>query len=573
MKTLAKLKPKVSILDDKFFVFDVETKGLRAKSDVFIFGVIYGFNYLKILYNVEDFKNEFKKDIFKKKIIFAHNAEYDLSVIYDNIYVMDNKTIFNNRFISCSNNNCIFADSFNIFPTSVKKLGELIGLEKKEIEQQYITGEKITKVTKRMINYCIRDCEIVYKSLLKFFELTGGIKITLASISLMFFRRNFQQFHIDYNEQLTEYFFKSYYGGRVECFKLGKVKANVYDINSIYPYCMLQNFPNPKFLKYRSLITPKIFINKYLYSFEGCGYFEIEHKKCYFGFLPYKYNNKLIFPIGKIEGVWNFNEIRFALNNKMIKIIKIKYIIFAPHMKSPFINFVNDIYKLRQNTNDKFEKLLYKLELNSLYGKFAQKIKYEFIYIKDYNLEINKINEYEENNLLLEIKFFNALRKDCFLKVKTSKVKFIYNSIPVFSSYITSYARIFLLQNLLNNKRNNPVYCDTDSIFFEKKPNLDCSKNELGKWKKEDKIITEIRGLKNYKFILDNKEQEKIKGVPKNAKKTGMNEYSYQTLLKTREALIRNLPPGILTNRKKILSLVYDKREILENGNTYTIRL
>ena len=83
-QTLFKLRPTVTIQSD-FYVFDTETRGLRAKQDAFIFGAIYGHNFVKVLYSVNDFQNEFLEPRYKDKKVFAHNAEYDLFVIYDKI--------------------------------------------------------------------------------------------------------------------------------------------------------------------------------------------------------------------------------------------------------------------------------------------------------------------------------------------------------------------------------------------------------------------------------------------------------------------------------------------------------
>ena len=58
MKTLHRLNRKNKLLND-FYVFDTETKGLRAKPDAFIFGVVYGWDYQKVIYSVKDFIKEF----------------------------------------------------------------------------------------------------------------------------------------------------------------------------------------------------------------------------------------------------------------------------------------------------------------------------------------------------------------------------------------------------------------------------------------------------------------------------------------------------------------------------------
>jgi hypothetical protein len=571
MKELQPLKERNKLFTD-FYVFDTETNGLRAKSDAFIFGVIYGHNFVKVLYSVDDFKKEFKDERYKRKKVYAHNAEYDLNVIYDNIYELDKKAIFNGKFICCTNGVALFADSLNIYPASVKEIGRISGLEKMELENEYKEGTFKGKVTDKMIEYCIRDCEIIYNALYSIFTLVGSIKITLAGLSLDYFRRKFLKEKIQYNEYLCKYFFESYFGGRTEAFYIGKTKAYCYDVNSMYPYAMKYcNFPNPKTLRIVPFCDAKVLINKYLKYYEGVAHVKLYHEPNYFGFLPFKKDGKLLFPCGTFEGWYNFNELRFALENNVIKLISVKEVVYSEAVISPFIEFVDFNYNRRKVETNELTRLIIKLLLNSLYGKFAQRIKSEMIYIDNIEIQIGLIEEYEKAKTLLKIIPFNAERLDCFIEVKSNK-GFLYNTIPVYSSYITSFARIELLRYMIKYKDKEPLYCDTDSIFFAQLPDIKDS-TELGKFKKENKTVTEIRGLKNYSYLENEVLKDRIKGVPKNAIKTGVNQYEYSTLIKTRESVSRNQIVGINTKRTKVLSMKYDKRIVDKNGQTKAIIL
>lgn len=137
-KTLYAQEPKVKFQTD-FFVFDTETKikkdgkdfwGLRARPDAFVFGVIYGHNHCVVIHSHQEFISELQKPVYKGKMVFAHNAEYDLGVLFGNIYSIDPTAIFNGKFITATNGNCKFADSMNIYRFSVEKIGNIIGKEK-----------------------------------------------------------------------------------------------------------------------------------------------------------------------------------------------------------------------------------------------------------------------------------------------------------------------------------------------------------------------------------------------------------------------------------------------------------
>ena len=246
-------------LDSKFYVFDVETKGLDARPEAFIFGCMYGKNFQKVFYTREDFQNEFKKAKYKTKYIFAHNAEYDLTSIYGNIITgLDNKAIFNGRFMLAESNGVRFADSFNILPSSLKKIGQILGIEKLELNDKFKTkNSKDFHITKKDIEYCMRDCEIVYEALLKIFTIAGDVKPTIGGLSMNFFRRKYLDTSIMTDSTHDESFYESYYGGRVECFKIGKTKSYKYDVNSMYPYCMANMyFPNPNNFRLKKKIKP-----------------------------------------------------------------------------------------------------------------------------------------------------------------------------------------------------------------------------------------------------------------------------------------------------------------------------
>lgn len=615
LKTLFTLPPSTKLLDD-FYVIDVETAWcsnprqnyetyngklhwqLKATPSAFKFAVIYGLNFHKVLYSVDDVKRELLLPRYKKRKVYAHNGgNYDYPCIYGNIYKTDPKALFNGKFISFTNGNCTLVDSLNIFVgTSVKEIGKMTGTEKLGMSRDY-TYSKWPRDKARDVNGCIRDCVIVWDALFSVFEFAGDIKITQAALSMTYFRREHQPFHIQYNENVI-HFWDSYYGGRTEAFKIGETHASVIDINSSYPY-QLKNctFPNPKTLKYEKNIHPTKF-TLFAKFFEGCCDATIYHPPSKFGYLPYKEGGKLLFPIGEFRGTWNFNELSFAIQKGGIEIRKIHNIIYGEKMRSPFIGFVDHLQTMKFNaklSGNLLEEDRAKRFSNSLYGKFAQRISEEFIYIENRFKQFEEIRDYQRKGIFNRLVMFNKDRKDCFL-VSNCSSKMPSYAIPSFSSYITSAARVELLKKMLEYEHRKIVYCDTDSIFFEVMDNSIVSSNELGGWKVEDKIVTKIYGLKNYRYVSTEKateEKRRLKGVPtdkgrktvvfnedsgartefNSVEQTGDNEFRYWNLLKTKEAIRRGLEPGVLTERVKKIKNTYDKRMVLANGETKPIEL
>ncbi len=578
MKVLRRLKPRVTHLTD-FYVIDVETGKrtadgiqwhLNARPESFIFGVIYGHNFSQTIHSLDEFKTVLQGPRFRKKKVFAHNATYDLTTLYGSIFDLDGKALFvGSRFISCTNGNCVFADSLNIVRTSVKELGKMIGIEKPDLGDAAMFSKEVGAAE---INRCYEDCRIVWEALFNIFEFAGNIKITQASLSMTYFRSYHQKFDIQHNEHAAE-FWNSYYGGRTEVFKIGPTHSSVIDVNSMYPYIMRTAvFPNPKLLKVeRPTLKRALGI---IQHYEGCVTCTVEHSKTWLGYLPVRHQNKLCFPVGTLKGTWNFNELRFALSAGVVRVTAVEKIVYAEPMESPFIGYVDDLYAKRFATKNPFEIYRIKIFMNSLYGKFAQRNNEETEYIRDLEAQYDTIRGYQKRGRLIKIVGFNDRRKDCFLVLKRPWSALPSFAIPSFASYITSGARVVLLKKLLSMEHSRPVYVDTDSIFYEVETGT-ANEYHLGGWKKENKIITQIDGLKNYRYQNEEtgKAGRRLKGVPMSAIETGPMSYEYYNLLQTKEALRRGLPAGVLTKRIKELTGKYDKRIVYDDGQTDPITL
>lgn len=507
-----------------------------------------------------EFKKEFLKPEYKGKHIFAHNAEFDLMVIYGNIFKnLDNTAVFNGRFVMATNGNCIFVDSFNIFDCSVKNLGKSLGMEKIENTKVFTEGLTKSNITNEDITYCIRDCEIVYKALHKMFNYAGSLKITISSLAMFNFRSRYLNKPIFFEPKINDLFYNSYCGGRTEVFKLGECDCKTYDINSMYPKHMRDGtFPNPFKMKHQSINQSQfLYLLRY---YEGVADITIRHREHYLGYLPVKHNEKLIFPNGVFRGWFNFCEVKNALDKQIIDIIEVHDCIFSRGEESPFRNYIDDHYQ-KKETATGIDRLIEKKFLNTLYGRFAMKRHKKTVYFEDIPIEL--INQMEREGTIFELKYFNSNRNDLFIDIIEEMQN--YNSIPSYSSYITSLSRINLLDGLEQNLDNSVRYCDTDSIFCDGNFKGKISDN-LGDWKEEDKKVTMIRGLKNYDCEVNNTKEVHIKGVGKNAIEIEENVFLDRRYIKTKQALRQGKEAGKSIEVIKKLKNTYDKRIIESNG-------
>ena len=568
-------------IQKEFYVFDTETTCLEPMPKNFVFGVIYGYYdgivQGRFIYSVNEFKKEFEKDIYKGKYIFAHNAEFDLLTIFGNIIKnLDRSAVFNGKFIVANYKGIKFGDSMNIYDTSVKKIGEM--LESEKLENKKVKNEGLTKknLTDEDCRYCEQDCKIVFDALFEIFKTIGDIKLTLASLAMYQYRTKYLSENVMFSSMVDE-FYESYYGGRTEAFHIGKVNAQVYDINSMYSKAMLDCvFPDIKNLKKESHIDIK-YLSFLMRGYEGLAKVTVRHLDTYFGYLPVKMeigkSIKLVFPVGIFETVVNFNELSFAIDQGVVEVLKVDYVVYGKPTETPFKNFINDNYKEKIATNNKLKATIHKNIMNSLYGRFAMRMKKTCTYYDELPFEL--IQELQDEDKIYELKTFSKERADCYLITENEKMKNSFFSIPVYSSYITSHARIILLKGLLANENNNVVYCDTDSIFL----NGDFIGNIsdlVGDFKKEEKHIIEIRGLKNYTCNEKGKAVNVIKGVSRGSvQKKGFAVPTFETkkYIKTKQAIAQNKQAGQSYTMVKRLIHEYDKRIVNSDGSTRPIKL
>lgn len=161
----------------------------------------------------------------------------------------------------------------------------------------------------------------------------------------------------------------------------------------------------------------KIIGNIELNDFYGFLYVDILAPDIKIPFLPIHLNNKLIFPTGKITGMYFSEELKYSLSLGY-KIIKIHYG-YKFDKGLIFNEFVTNFYNIKSNSNSTLiEKQISKLILNSLYGRFGlsdKNTKTSIINNDEISNYINKkdltlITDLDTNNSLL--KYENILNDD-----------------------------------------------------------------------------------------------------------------------------------------------------------------
>ncbi len=452
MKRKRRQKRKEKI---EYAVADIETVSADGKEEFnskFYLGGIYskekGFIYFS---NIDYFLHELKQ----YKVVFFHNLNFDLQVLLKNSHLIDEcKALMSgsriiNAVLKIGKDTIHLADSMNIYNMSLEKLEKSFGIQRKTSDIKHDRKNLEQYNIYDVMEYLEEDCKHLYDILKKTFEFYGVVKMTIASLS--------------YHKLLNDYLFnnykkesiirtfpdwirEAYKGGRVEVFKRYGKNLYYYDVNSLYPTVMFKN----KYPLGRGFQT-----KEYI---EGClGIYHIkvnEYKPIGVSLLSIRNDGKLLFVEGKnYEAYLTSVEIEYMKEHSEVFDFEVEkgiYFLEEDYIFEEFIDyFYNERKRLKQEGNPLEQ--IYKLTMNSCYGKFAEKEEKEQVIFSN-NIDVED-----------EKPHFDIDSQSSY-KVKKEKMKTKTN--VVIASFITAYARIYIsdIMNRLIENGYEVYYCDTDSI-------------------------------------------------------------------------------------------------------------
>ena len=473
--------------------FDIETEGKENKLTLACFKCKQRPEFNATFTNKEDIKQYLANNDLRNAVFYATNLPFDfLGLFYDcperwslsermgSVYWFKWFQSVNDE--GYSEHPLLFLDTIKVMPFSVQKLGELVGAPKLEHPSCFARHPENTKEWAELEKYCQQDTEVTLKAvediLVPFIEKYNlKLKPTIGGLALQDFRTNHQTFPI-FQESLEkqEMARDSYYGGRTEIFRRGGFQ-NVYcfDINSLYPSAMLNELPNPN----RSHLIKKGNI-KNINKYEGCSEVLVDVPlNLFVPPLPYRKDNKLIFPVGTFKGTYNHNELRYAVECG-VRIISVSKQLIYPKTYPFFRSFVEQHYKerLRLQKEGSPLEVMEKLLMNNLYGKFAFDWRNTSSLIPVQDLDYDKH--------IVKSGMIKTYQSKGFVSIDCVDPKPPIYSIPIFSSYIASISRINMGKYLQKPEiQTKLIYTDTDSIFlYDYKDEIETS-DKLGDMKLE----------------------------------------------------------------------------------------
>lgn len=331
----------------------------------------------------------------------------------------------------------------------------------------------------QIIEYCIQDCILTEKLAdLFYFNLWEEIKFnpkkpfSAGSIAQEFFINNSKFIPVlnDIPVKVLELHQNSYRGGRIEILKRGFFKTlDSYDLKSAYPSVMID------LLDY----TKGTWIHTKEYDDKLHGIYEIQYNwydDC-IGAFPHTVDGLTIYP-----NIINDSQITFCNEKELIFLdnhySNCDYKIldgwqFIPYREVyPYRDCLLQLFEQKEQAEkekDENKRLIYKLFINSIYGKTAEAI---------FNKQIGK---YETGRL--------------------------YN--PIYANRITSLTRLKLIQAAFSISKS-VVGFSTDSILTEKPISNRFIKNELGWFTHEYTAYNSVVLMCGVRFIQKKDENNEL---------------------------------------------------------------
>lgn len=297
------------------------------------------------------------------------------------------------------------------------------------------------------------------------------------------------------NDQIKEMIYKSYFGGRAEIFKLGTFRnLYKYDINSAYPsFLRLLRVPKSfKVYKINKTFRKFDFVDENIYFIETD--FSISHSNL-IGVLPYRMKSGYVIYPKRVKGYYFGIEAKYL--NELCKLTAGNFTIYKCleiNYKDEKVfpeNFIEDIYKKRLELKKKNDvsEIVYKLGLNSLYGKLAQ---------------------------------------------QTGNNEF---TVILFASYVTASTRSLILKTIFeNNLISSLLQISTDAIFTTRKIQKILINNQLGNYSENYYHSGVILGSGVYSLKGKTKKEFSLRGFEVSEK--NFNEI-YKHVLKNETAQIK----------------------------------
>lgn len=477
--------------DDSFCTFDCETWGFKAgRVPVpLLWGFYDGKDYVEF-----EKTAEFAEFLASRKITaYAHNGgKFDFHFLAPWFSEGVPIHVINGRLVKLKIGKAELRDSFSIIPRALRDY------KKDDFDYSVLEPDIWQEHREYISGYLKNDCIYLHELVARQREQYGK-SLTLAGSAMKVWTKGFNGPQEQQPKWLYDTFSPFYHGGRVECFYKGVFEKpfKVHDINSAYPFAMLQNHPAGGGFTISREVPIGAKGGEFFVKCEGVSQ----------GAFPIRDKQGLSFPNDGeprtyyISGwEWLTAKELGLFKGKVLQVYKFSGSVnFEPYVT----HFFTEKAACKEK-KDKAGELLAKLYLNSLYGKYGANPEKYHEYIlgptapdgDDWELsgELGGHVLWERPLPQHRQRYFNVAT----------------------AASITGFVRAYLLRHLHTAK--GVLYCDTDCIMAEEFTGSIGKK--LGEWAWEgDYIRGAFAGKKMYALQkCDGGEKLASKGVKISAK-------------------------------------------------------
>lgn len=404
-------------------------------------------------------------------ICYAHNGgRFDWHFLLPYAEPYDEIMLINGRISKMRIGACELRDSINIIPVP------LSAYKKDDIDYRIMEAE-VRGIPANMIRikkYLKSDCKYLFDLVTRFIG-DYGLQLTQAGAAMKQWVKISKQAAPRTNGEFYDAIYPYYYGGRVQCFRSGIIDSTfkVYDINSAYPYAMLQPHPYSEnfgisagFRKNADFYRVRC-ISRGAFPYRGLG---LSNGKKSAG---------LSFPSDDVEREYTVTKWEYYAaveTGTIYNVSVIESVSFMTH--TDFSQYVNHFYEERNKckaNKDDAGSLLCKLLMNSLYGKFAAN---PSSYMNYMIVPMDVIAGLDRVGWQFAGEFGCWGLAQSPLDEERQR---FYNVAT--GASITGYVRAMLWREICASK--GVIYCDTDSIAVTKAGSAISLGGALGQWKHE----------------------------------------------------------------------------------------
>jgi len=349
-------------------------------------------------------------------------------------------------------------DLFNWHQFSLKKVASLYGFNKLDYD---VTDLKVKDLKKKnFIEYAINDAKLCYQIFNEIRSRFNGeyqVDIyrtkTVAQTAMTIFRGHYLKKGVVFdNSTLRKFTLRCCWGGNNQAFYRGCLDDRQYyeyDAVGMYSNCVvnLQYLPSENDLRFTE--KEAVFVQS---ENKGgfCMVYFVFPSTCVYPSLPVFMDGKIIYPLTG-ESYCTLAELRQAKNQGA----SIEYVVGCYYRtgNDSLYQFIKEFQYKRENAKDEIEDELYKLMMNSIIGKFIQKIK---------KYDINDIFKLAVKTGL-PTSYLMTIKDLSQLGIK-EKIHVGSGFIPEWNGLVTGYARATLAKAFCDNQA---ILGTTDSLITD----------------------------------------------------------------------------------------------------------